>query len=117
MAEFVNYWSGVGAWEAMPEEHRAGAIKTAASVKQGFDVSFALNTPLEAYTAINAPTLLVQGSKTTLAARSIVQLLADALPQTQLVEIEGAGHMSVLTHREVVANHIADHLSGLRQGD
>lgn len=114
MRGFVDYWSGAGSWDAMPDNLRDAAVGTAARVDWGFDASFALTTTLEEYARLTVPTLLVRGTRTTLAAGSIVELLAGRLPNARMVEIEGAGHMSVLTHRDSVAEQIAQHLFSLR---
>jgi pimeloyl-ACP methyl ester carboxylesterase len=56
------------------------------------------------------PTLLVQGTRSPLPTRRICELLARALPEAQIATIEGAGHLSPLTHRDGVNALIAAHL-------
>lgn len=72
---------------------------------------FAANDRYESVAAAGVPTLLVRGAATTLAARMVVELLRDALPQASLVEIEGAGHMAPLTHASEVNAAIEQHLA------
>ena len=110
----MDYWGGTGSWDTMPDNVRDAAVGTAARVDRGFDASFALTQPIEEYARLTVPTLLVRGTRTTLAARSIVELLAARLPNAKMVEIEGAGHMSVLTHQDAVAERIAEHVLSLQ---
>jgi pimeloyl-ACP methyl ester carboxylesterase len=62
------------------------------------------------------PTLLVRGTATTLAARTVVELLRDQLPHASLLEIGGAGHMSPVTHAASVNAAIAQHLARCTAG-
>jgi pimeloyl-ACP methyl ester carboxylesterase len=62
------------------------------------------------------PTLLVRGTATTLAACTVVELLRDQLRHASLVEIEGAGHMSPVTHAAAVNAAIAQHLARCATG-
>jgi pimeloyl-ACP methyl ester carboxylesterase len=45
-----------------------------------------------------------------------VELLRDQLPHASLVEIEGAGHMSPITHAGAVNAAIAQHLDRCAAG-
>jgi pimeloyl-ACP methyl ester carboxylesterase len=69
----------------------------------------------ESVAAAGIPTLLVRGTATTLAARSVVELLRDELPHALLVEIDGAGHMSPVTRPAAVNAAIAQHLARAAQ--
>jgi pimeloyl-ACP methyl ester carboxylesterase len=77
---------------------------------------FAATDLYESVAATGIPTLLVRGTATTLAARSVVELLRDQLPHASLVEIEGAGHMSPVTHAAAVNTAIAQHLARCTAG-
>ena len=48
--------------------------------------------------AVAAPVHIVRATGTTLAAATVVALLRRVLPQATYSEIEGAGHMSPVTH-------------------
>ncbi len=110
MAGFVDYWTTQGAWAAIPEDRRASMLVTAPKISLQWDASFRDDYTLAEISRLSCPTLLIRGSETTLAARSVVDVLYGALPDRRLVEIEGAGHMSTVTHAEIVNAHIADHL-------
>lgn len=110
MAGFVDYWTTQGAWAAMPEERRVPIIATAPKICLQWEASFRGDHTLAEFSNLSCPTLLIRGSETTLAARSVVDVLHGTLPDCQLVEIEGAGHLSAVTHANVVNPLIADHL-------
>ena len=66
--------------------------------------------PLSEYAALDRPTLLVRGTNTTVAAAAVVDCLHRILPNHRLCEIEGARHMSPLTHADAVNALIEEHL-------
>lgn len=110
MAGFVDYWTTRGTWAATPEDRRAPMLAAATKISLQWDASFRDEYTLAEISRLSCPTLLIRGTETTLAARSVVDVLYGALPDRRLVEIDGAGHMSAVSHAEVVNAHIADHL-------
>lgn len=99
---FIGYWNGPGAWDALPAPAREAFVRAGRKV---FLEVVGINgdrTTHEAYGAIEAPTLLLCGARTTAAARHVAAILARSLPRAELYEIEGAGHMAPLTHADVV---------------
>ena len=71
---------------------------------------------LEEYGAIACPTLVVRANRTTLAASRVVDLILPVLPNVEYGEIEGAGHMSPVTHPDrvnpVLERFLAKHDGG-----
>jgi pimeloyl-ACP methyl ester carboxylesterase len=63
------------------------------------------------YTVVKAPTLLLGGERSPVAARRVVELLAAALPSATQQVIEGAGHMGPITHADAVNRLIVDHIA------
>ncbi len=108
---FLGYWIGLDAWRAMLPDVRARIVQTMPKIAQEWRMVFAASDRYESVAAAGVPTLLVRGAATTLAARMVVELLRDALPQASLVEIEGAGHMAPLTHAAEVNAAIGQHLA------
>lgn len=109
-AGFVDYWSGAGAWDAVPAAKR-GAM-AARLTKVALDFHATLNEParLEDFAMTAVPTLLVQGARSPHPTRRICELLAGMLPACRLVTVAGAGHMAPLTHREPINALISAHL-------
>jgi len=59
-------------------------------------------TPLDALRALDVPVLLMAGDRTTAAARAVTLRLLRVLPQRELYEFEGLGHMGPVTDAERV---------------
>ncbi|MDD9206285.1 alpha/beta hydrolase, partial [Georgenia sp. 10Sc9-8] len=55
---------------------------------------------------LTAPTLVLHGDRDKQVTDKDVRRLMDALPDAELTTVEGAGHMLLLTHPGVVAQHI-----------
>ncbi len=109
-AHFMGYWIGPDAWAAMPDETRSRIVRTMPKIAAEFRLLFRHPGALGAYRRLRAPTLLVRGTRTTLAAHAVVARLAATLPQCDLVEIAGAGHMAPLSHPDAVCAAIETHL-------
>jgi pimeloyl-ACP methyl ester carboxylesterase len=107
---FIDYWTGEGAWAAMPEGKRDALA--ARLPKVALDFHAALGDPAlpRDLRSMKVRTLLLQGSSTTLAAGRVCEVLALALPAARLERIQGAGHMLPLTHTEQVNALIAAHI-------
>jgi pimeloyl-ACP methyl ester carboxylesterase len=109
--EFLPYWIGDEAWQAMPDERRAAIIATMPAVAHFWSSAFAETTPAGIYARMNVPTLLIRGAETRATTREIVDLLCGLLPHCRMLEIGGAGHMSPLTHASEVNIAIKEHLA------
>ena len=110
MRLFVDYWTTPGNWDAMPQDRRAPIVATARKINLQWDAALYDEHTLDEYARITCPTLLIRGANTTLAARGVTDVLHETLPDHELVEIVGAGHMLPLTHAEIVNRRIAAHL-------
>lgn len=113
---FIDYWSGPGAWAAIPAAKRDALAPRLAKV--ALDFYSTINDParLDDMRAIGAATLLMQGGRTALPTRRICEQLARVLPEMNMRIIDGAGHMMPLTHREEVNGLIAAHLDANTRG-
>lgn len=60
--------------------------------------------------ALTQPVLLMEGSRSPQVFRDVQGALAERLPQVERVVVDGAGHMSPLTHADEVAAAIAQFL-------
>jgi pimeloyl-ACP methyl ester carboxylesterase len=108
---FVDYWSGPGAWAAMPAEKRSAYAPQLAKVALDFHALLGEPVGIEQLKDIAAPTLIVQGGCTTLPARCVCHRLRRALPAAQFKVVRGAGHMLPVTHREAVNALVAEHFA------
>ena len=95
---FIDYWMGGGTWAATPEARRATLVDAVKGQKPEWHSAFNEPTPLEAFAALDVPTLLMTGTGSTAAARSVARLVGGVLPRVRVEEIEGLGHMAPVTH-------------------
>ena len=108
---FLDYWSGPGAWAALPEERRlAGAAQLA---KVALDFTALLEEPagIDDMRGMAVPTFLLHGGCTTLPSQSVCRMLHEALPRSSLALVQGAGHMLPATHGDRVNRLIVSHLA------
>jgi pimeloyl-ACP methyl ester carboxylesterase len=108
--EFMPYWIGREAWQAMPPDRREAIVATMPAVATFWRAVFAEATPLETYAGIGAPTLLLRGSRTRPTTHAIVEILRDLMPRARLEVIDGAGHLAPLTHAAQVNAAVAAHV-------
>ena len=108
--EFVNYWNGPGAWNALSPRARAGLRALAPKMAMEVTALAADPVPLSRYSEIQVPTLVISGSETTLAGARMSTLIARGIPGSVHVRIQGAGHMSPLTHPAEVGEVLTEHL-------
>lgn len=100
---FVDYWGGEGAWSSLRDDARAEFRRVGWVVHEGARSLTLDRTPAAAYRSIDAPVELVIGALSPPAARRVVEILSQALPRATTTEVEGAGHMSPLTHNDRVS--------------
>jgi pimeloyl-ACP methyl ester carboxylesterase len=107
---FIDYWNGLGSWDAFPAAKRSAMASRLPKVALDFHAT--LNEPARAedFRSMALPTLLVRGGRSPAPTRRICETLTGVLPDSQLAVIEGAGHMAPLTHRDQVNSLIAAHL-------
>lgn len=106
LRRFVDYWGGDGAWSALRDDARAEFRRVGWVVFEGARSLTLDRTPAAAYRSITAPVELVVGALSPPAARRVVDILRETLPRATRTEVEGAGHMSPLTHNDRVSEVI-----------
>lgn len=67
---------------------------------------------IEALSQLRMPVQLIGGSRTTVAARAVMDVLRGLWPNAPYAEIEGAGHMGPVTHAGAVNAIIETFVSG-----
>ena len=97
---FVDYWTGDGAWAAIPEPRRPAIAEAMRAVKPEWHALFHESTPLGAFAEIDVPTLFLTGTGSKASALAVARLLTKVLPRVRVQEIEGVGHMAPVTHPE-----------------
>lgn len=106
---FVDFWSGEGAWaatEARVQDYVEATIDRVADDWAGIFLELEGAVCRDDLVNLTVPTLLMRGSKSRPSARRIIDHLRDALPDSDLIELQGMAHMAPVTHTNVVLPHI-----------
>jgi pimeloyl-ACP methyl ester carboxylesterase len=107
---FMGYWIGPATWAGMSPDTRARLTATMPKIAAEFRLLFRDRGRYDGR-RVHAPALVARGTHTTLAARAVADRLAATLPNADLVEIAGAGHMLTVTHAEALNAAIEAHLA------
>jgi pimeloyl-ACP methyl ester carboxylesterase len=99
---FIDYWMGDGSWEQMPEQRKAPIAASIVNVGRWGHALLTAPTPLEAFRSLQVPVLYMIGTSTPASARAVARILTGTLPNVEVVELEGLGHMGPVTHPQVV---------------
>ncbi len=103
---FVDYWNVPGAWDAMPEGGKASFRANAMKLFDEVQCLLGDRTPAATYATLSVPALLLCGEHSPIAARTLTDGIAAAMPEGRAVRIAGAGHMGPITHAPTVHQHI-----------
>lgn len=96
-ALFVDYWSGLGTWHAMPPPRQQAVAARMPLISQQFHTLMQQAMPAAALANLPMPLLCLHGTRSTLAARQMATLLKTLLPQGRHEALEGLGHMAPVT--------------------
>lgn len=107
---FIDHYNGAGTWDGLSGDARERFLDMTAQTSDAYKSNLNNPTTLCDLQGLQVPAAVVHGSRTSDTYRAIVRILGDQLPDCSAVELEGAGHMSPLTHAEAVANLIRDHV-------
>lgn len=110
-ARFVDYWMHAGAWAGMPDARRRTVAAAMAQIAGQWHAVFEEPAPLEAFAALDVPTLCLVGANSPASSRAVSRLLAKTLPRASEVELDGVGHMGPVTHPDRVNALIEHNLS------
>jgi pimeloyl-ACP methyl ester carboxylesterase len=102
-AQFVDYWSGSGAWAALPAHRRQAIATRMPKVSAEFDALFSDAMPPEAYRRLRLPVRLAGGDHSPAPARRILARLDHLLPDVQTHRMRGLGHLGPLEDPQRVA--------------
>jgi pimeloyl-ACP methyl ester carboxylesterase len=113
LTRFVEFWSGPGAWRALPEDTKQGLRAVGWKVFQEVSSLMRDTTPAAAYAALDVPTLLLGGAQSPAPERRVLEKLAAAMPRATLRIFPDMGHMGPITHAQIVNLAIEQHLTPL----
>jgi pimeloyl-ACP methyl ester carboxylesterase len=107
---FIDFWMSKGAWARMPAPRQGPISASILNVRGWAQALFNEPTPLLAFRKLNVPVLYMMGSDSPASSRGVGRLLTRALPQVQVLEFKGMGHMGPITHPNTVNNAILSFL-------
>jgi pimeloyl-ACP methyl ester carboxylesterase len=110
MRRFMDYWNGEGSFDALIPRQRDALAAQARQVIDDFAAIDSESPQADLQSSIQAPTLLLQGGRSPMAALLTTRRVAAAIPNAQRVRIRDAGHMAPVTHSEMVNVLIKAHL-------
>ena len=110
---FIDYWGGSGSWAKIPGPRRPAALQALAGLEAQWDALLGEPTKLPALASLEVPTLLMVGSSSPASSRAVAELLAATLPNVQVLELAGVGHMGPITHAEQVNAAIESFLASV----
>lgn len=111
MAVFIDYWRGPGAWAALRPDHKASLCTWAPKVLLEFEALMQEPALVAAYQTLAVPTLILRGEFASMPTRVIATALSQALPNSRLADMTGAGHMGPVTHAAAVQVAILGHIA------
>lgn len=104
---FIDFWMERGTWRRMPEQRRAPITATIQNIRNWSHALLREPTPAKAFAALEMPVLYMIGKNSPLPSRAVAKILTRVLPQVEVVELEGVGHMAPVTHPDLVNREIA----------
>jgi pimeloyl-ACP methyl ester carboxylesterase len=104
---FIDFWMGRGTWARMPAARKGPIAASIVNIRQWAAALLNEPMPLAAFSKLTMPVLLMTGCESPASSRAVARLLVGVLPQLEVVEFDGVGHMGPITHPEVVNEAIA----------
>ena len=95
---FVDFWSGAGAWESLPEGKRTSIAARMCTVLQHFDALFSEPPQRAQLALLRIPMLFMTGTHTVAVTRRVGELLRITFADAQHEAMSGMSHMGPITH-------------------
>ena len=101
LESFVDFWGGLGAWQAMSEAMRNGFLHVGRKVfREVYDLSYE-RTSSATYDVLSMPTLVTMGTESPVEERMVCRLLVDRKPNREFRSFS-CGHMGPVTHPHLI---------------
>lgn len=100
--DFVDYWSGAGAWASMGARQQHVVVQRMPGVLANFDCLSAESVPLAAIAQLPLPAMWIGGAVSREPPQRLGELLGAALPQMVRYTLPAVGHMGPVTHARLV---------------
>ena len=100
--QFIDYWMGKGAWARTPDARKPPISASVANIAGWAHALMKEPMPLAAFRNLKVPVLYMTGSESPASSLAVARLLTKALPNVEVVELKGMGHMGPITHPDAV---------------
>jgi pimeloyl-ACP methyl ester carboxylesterase len=90
---FVDYWTGAGAWSALPAPRQDAIVARMVKVNAEFGALCGDTLKLEALRRVDVPVTLLCGTRSPAPALRVVDRLHETLPWVSLQRLPGLGHL------------------------
>jgi pimeloyl-ACP methyl ester carboxylesterase len=104
---FIDFWMGTGSWSRMPEARQEPIVKSIVCIPAWSNALLREPSPLEAFRDLKLPILYMTGSESPASSLGVARLLTPILPNVEVIDFKGLGHMGPVTHPEPVNRAIA----------
>ena len=105
---FIDYWSGAGTWDALPQARQMGHAARMPVIDAHFQSLFRDPVTLDDFRKLDIPVLYIVGRESRTPVTRIGELLAEAIPYATLERVAGLAHMGPVTHPIVFAERVVD---------
>jgi pimeloyl-ACP methyl ester carboxylesterase len=95
---FIDYWSGAGTWDMLPEARQMGHAARMPVIAAQFESLIRDPARLEQFKSLDMPVLCIVGRQTRAPVLRIAELIAGTVPHASLERVAGLGHMGPVTH-------------------
>lgn len=110
MAEFIDFWTGNGAWAALSAAMRSDMLKVAGKIVLDWQASFEADPGPDRLAALGPRTLLLRGDHSPEPMRRLVDALHHLMPGSTCTVVCGANHLLPLTHAAALTTAILGQL-------
>ncbi len=106
----IDFYGGGGTFDAYPPAVQDKVITQTPTNILDWKTGYAAYPTRADFRAVHVPTLVIYGSTSHMAMQRCNQLLADYLPQAQIMALENANHFMIGTHAVDLTKKIDEHI-------
>ena len=107
---FLDFRNEPGTWDGYEEKTRHNFIRRTPAQLANFNANANNRTRLSDLAQISQSTLVIRGADTSLYDMRMSEIVAENISGARFLILEGAGHMSPLTHPARIAREIIEHV-------
>jgi pimeloyl-ACP methyl ester carboxylesterase len=106
MRQFLDFWTGEGAWEKLSPAVQTDMVKIADKIVLDWKAAFAADPGPRRLAPLAARTLLVRGDRSPAPMLRLVDALHRLMPASARMVVPGANHLMPLTHAAALTDAI-----------